>query len=137
MTIKLSLLKSGEEVISDMSEMMSGKDGGGQVVGYFFKYPCVASLVGNPNPREIEQEDEGEYEQNNVPLSIKLMPWMPLSKDKTIPVVADWIISIVEPQDSLVKMYKDMVKKYEDRKSQNSSSDEQGDYTDSDRGSDE
>ncbi len=44
MTIKLALLKSGEEVISDMTEMMSGQDGSGSVVGYFFKYPCV-SLV--------------------------------------------------------------------------------------------
>ena len=40
MTIKLALLKSGEEIISDMSEMMSGTDGEGQVVGYFLNHPC-------------------------------------------------------------------------------------------------
>ena len=45
MTVKLALLKSGEEIISDMSEMMSGQDGGGQVVGYFLNHPCRAVLT--------------------------------------------------------------------------------------------
>ena len=42
MTIKLALLKSGEDVISDMEEMVAND----QVVGYFLKYPCVAKLIG-------------------------------------------------------------------------------------------
>ena len=40
MTIKLTLLKSGEEVISDMKEMTVNKDGQDQVVGYYFQFPC-------------------------------------------------------------------------------------------------
>ena len=95
MTVKLALLKSGEEIISDMSEMMSGQDGGGQVVGYFLNHPCRAVLT---SP-EIQVSDEQESERK--PVAIRLIPWMPLSKDERIPVVADWVISIVEPQDKL------------------------------------
>ena len=119
MTIKLALLKSGEEIISDMSEMMSGQDGGGQVVGYFFNHPCRAVLT---SP-EIQVSDEQESERK--PVAIRLLPWMPLSKDERIPVVADWVISIVEPQDKLLEMYNRAVKTYEERKSENSNTDEQ------------
>ena len=119
MTVKLALLKSGEEIISDMSEMMSGQDGGGQVVGYFLNHPCRAVLT---SP-EIQVSDEQESERK--PVAIRLLPWMPLSKDERIPVVADWVISIVEPQDKLLEMYNRAVKTYEERKSENSDTDEQ------------
>ncbi len=119
MTIKLALLKSGEEIISDMSEMMSGTDGEGQVVGYFLNHPCRAVLTSSD-----VQVSEGQ-ESTRQPVSIKLIPWMPLSKDERIPVVADWVISIVEPQDKLLEMYTKAVKTYEERKSTNSGSNEQ------------
>ena len=119
MTVKLALLKSGEEIISDMSEMMSGQDGGGQVVGYFLNQPCRAVLT---SP-EIQVSEEQESERK--PVAIRLIPWMPLSKDERIPVVADWVISIVEPQDKLLEMYNRAVKTYEERKSENSDTTEQ------------
>ena len=121
MTIKLALLKSGEEIISDMTEMMSGTDGEGQVVGYFLQHPCRAVLT---SP-EIQVSDEQESERK--PVSIRLIPWLPLSKDENIPVVADWVISIVEPQDKLLEMYTKAVKTYEERKSENSDTSEQSD----------
>ena len=126
MTVKLALLKSGEEIISDMSEMMSGQDGGGQVVGYFLNHPCRAVLT---SP-EIQVSDEQESERK--PVAIRLLPWMPLSKDERIPVVADWVISIVEPQDKLLEMYNRAVKTYEERKSENSDTDEQSESDQSD-----
>ena len=121
MTIKLALLKSGEEIISDMSEMMSGQDGGGQVVGYFLKHPCRAILT------SPDIQATGEQESERKPVAIRLIPWMPLSKDENIPVVADWVISLVEPQDKLLEMYTKAVKTYEERKSENSDTTEQSD----------
>ena len=41
MTIKLMLLKSGEDVISDVTEMRVGTDGDSQVIGYNLNKPCV------------------------------------------------------------------------------------------------
>ena len=40
MTVKLALLKSGEEVISDIDEMVTDKQ---MVVGYYFANPCRAA----------------------------------------------------------------------------------------------
>ena len=40
MTVKLSLLKSGEDVIADIEEMILDE----RVVGYFFCDPCVVKL---------------------------------------------------------------------------------------------
>ena len=121
MTIKLALLKSGEEIISDMTEMMSGTDGGGQVVGYFLKHPCRAILT------SPDIQATGEQESERKPVAIRLIPWMPLSKDENIPIVADWVISLVEPQDKLLEMYTKAVKTYEERKSENSDTPEQSD----------
>ncbi len=108
MTIKLCLLKSGEDVISDMTEMIVQD----QVVGYFLKYPCRAQLVG--------KEGNG-----SSPFKLRLTPWMPMSKDKTISVVADWVISIMEPIDDLRETYEKGIAGYEQR--EDSSPDEQSD----------
>ena len=131
MTIKLALLKSGEEIISDMKEMMSGGGEDAQVVGYFFKHPCRAILT---TPEIKVDDDQASTKQ---PVSIKLLPWLPLSKDTTIPVVAEWVISIVEPQDKLLEMYQKALKNYEDRKPKYSGSSEPSEDTDSGGGSDE
>lgn len=112
MTIKLALLKSGEDVISDMEEMVAND----RVIGYHLKYPCVAKLVGTEN------ESVGPTKE---PFKLRLTPWMPLSKDTTIPVVADWVISIMEPIDDLKETYENGIKNYEKR--QDSVSDDESD----------
>tara|TARA_B100000287_G_C20041153_1_gene546472 strand:- start:99 stop:494 length:396 start_codon:yes stop_codon:yes gene_type:complete len=131
MTIKLALLKSGEEVISDMTEMTAGPEDNAQVVGYFFKFPCRAILT------TPEIEVDADQEATRKPVSIKLLPWFPLSKDENIPVVADWVISIVEPQPKLKEMYQKAVKAYEKRKPKNSSSDDSTEDSNSSGGSPE
>ena len=115
--IKLALLKSGEEVISEMKEMYASE----QVVGYILHNPCRAILT------SPDIQVTGEQESDRKPVAIRLIPWMPLSKDERIPVVADWVISIVEPQDKLLEMYTKAVKTYEERKSENSDTTEQSD----------
>jgi hypothetical protein len=65
-----------------------------------------------------------------LPSKIQLLPWMPLSKEKVIPVVSDWVVTITEPVDQLVNMYQDGIKKYEAPESPDS--DERPSSTDSD-----
>ena len=43
MTVKLLLLKSGEEVISDINEMAVGEEDDQKVVGYFLGKPLHCS----------------------------------------------------------------------------------------------
>ena len=112
MAIKLALLKSGEEVISEITEMITEKQ---VVVGYYFENPCRAILT----TPEIEVDEEQALAKK--PVSIKLLPWLPLADEEKIPVVADWVISIVEPQSKLKDLYTKACENYEKRKSQSSS----------------
>ena len=103
MTIKLCLLKSGEDIIADVSEMNVGNEEERSVVGYFLDRPCVVKMR-DPN---LLNED-GPKKQSGFQVS--LFPWIPLSKDTRIPVPADWLITMVEPAYKLKEMYvKDIV----------------------------
>ena len=61
-----------------------------------FKNPCIVKLVGQP----ISEEEDAP-----IGFKIRLQPWMPLSKSKDIPVVMDWVVSIVEPVEDLKSTY--------------------------------
>ena len=128
MTIKLALLKSGEEVISDIDEMMTDKK---TVVGYYFTNPCRAILT----TPEIEVDEDQSSDKK--PVSIKLLPWFPLANQEKIPVVADWVISIVEPQPKLKELYTKACENYEKRKLKSSSLSDTGNDSDTSGGSPE
>ncbi len=104
MTIKLLLLKSGEDIIADVTEMAVGEEKERTIVGYFLDKPCVIRMR---DPNLIEEK--GPKKQSGFQVS--LFPWIPLSKDTRIPVPADWLITMVEPAYKLKEMYvKDIVK---------------------------
>ena len=104
MTIKLLLLKSGEDIIADVTEMAVGEEKERSVVGYFLDKPCVVRMR---DPNLIEEQ--GPKKQSGFQVS--LFPWIPLSKETRIPVPADWLITMVEPAYKLKEMYvKDIVK---------------------------
>ena len=104
MTIKLVLLKSGEDIIADVTEMAVGEEKEKSIVGYFLDRPCVIRMR---DPNLIKEE--GPQKQSGFQVS--LFPWIPLSKDTRIPVPADWLITMVEPAYKLKEMYiEDIVK---------------------------
>ena len=104
MTIKLLLLKSGEDIIADVTEMAVGEEKERTIVGYFLDKPCVIRMR---DPNLIEEK--GPKKQSGFQVS--LFPWIPLSKETRIPVPADWLITMVEPAYKLKEMYvKDIVK---------------------------
>ena len=72
MTVKVTLLKSGEDVIADIEEMVVGE----KVVGYYFNYPCSVKLLGN----------EPVKDRQKSPFKLRITPWAPLAKDQRIPV---------------------------------------------------
>ena len=122
MTIKLAILKSGEDVIADMQEMLVGDDDEQKVVGYFFTKPCVVRLANQEN--SVDKEGNKSYE-------ISLSPWSPLSKDMRIPVTADWVVTIVEPIEKLKSMYEEVLN-YGKNTNQSSGTAEQSDSDNAD-----
>jgi hypothetical protein len=127
MTIKLLLLKSGEDIISDIKEMVIGEDEDRRVVGYFLNKPCLVKMR---DPSLLVEESTEE--QKKAAYQVSLYPWMPLSKDSVIPVAADWVVTMVEPIVKLSEMYVEDVLSRGTENDQNSSTAEQSNSDNSD-----
>ena len=95
MTVKILLLKSGEDVIADLKEMVSPDE---KVIEYFLTKPCVVKLI----PKDTEDESKRET-------AIRMYPWMPLAKEKDIPLPTDWVVTMVTPIEKVEQMYKEDV----------------------------
>lgn len=121
MTVKLVVLKSGEDIIADVSEMVVGEDDNPKVVGYFLDKPCIIKMR---NPSLLNEESSGGTQKAGYEVS--LFPWIPLSAEKRIPVPADWVVTMVEPTAKLKEMYIEDVVNY-GQNNQTNNSDEQGD----------
>ena len=101
MTIKVALLKSGEEVISDFKEVY--KDD--QFLGYYFNDPYVLKI-------EKYQTVVGDDSRHRV--KIKFLPWLTLSKEKRILIFADWVVTFYEPVDTVMDSYLNRIKEIEE-----------------------
>ena len=119
MTVKLAILKSGEDIVADIKEMIVGEGDDARVVGYVLTKPCGVTL----NSKALKIDDEKDTYQ------LKLFPWCPLTKNEKIPITADWVVTIVDPIDKITQMY---TKEVLGDGSESSSSDKQTDSSKSD-----
>ena len=107
MTIKLLVLKSGEDMIADVKEMAYGEDDNKRVVGYYLNKPCVIKMR---NPNQIPELQDGATKKAGFEVS--LFPWIPLSAEDTIPIPSDWVVTMVDPAFKLKEMYIEDIVKY-------------------------
>ena len=124
MTIKLLILKSGEEMISDINEMAVGEEDDQKVVGYFLRRPCLVKMK---NPGVIDQEKN----KTKAGFEVSLIPWIALAEEEVIPIPADWLVTMVTPVKQLEKMYIEDVLSY-GQDDQSDSTDDQSDPGESD-----
>ena len=124
MTIKLLILKSGEELISDINEMAVGEEDDQKVIGYFLRRPCLVKMK---NPGVIDQEKN----KTKAGFEVSLIPWIALSKEEVIPIPSDWLVTMVTPVEQLEKMYIEDVLSY-GQDDQSDSTDDQPDPGESD-----
>ena len=124
MKIKLLILKSGEELISDINEMAVGEEDDQKVIGYFLRRPCLVKMK---NPGVIDQEKN----KTKAGFEVSLIPWIALSKEEVIPIPSDWLVTMVTPVEQLEKMYIEDVLSY-GQDDQSDSADEQSDTDQSD-----
>ena len=104
MTVKLVMLKSGEDIIADVKEIKSDEQ---DVVGYYFQDPLVVKMYHPDEPTVLNEEGSSrEYESM---ISVQFYPWIPLSEESRIPCSADWVITIVEPIENLKKLYQEKI----------------------------
>ena len=103
MSVKLLLLKSGEQVLADTKELRRKDDVPmvDKVYGYLLAQPHKVSA----NKPLVLTENVDE--QRNV--EITLAPWILLTEDKVMTIPKEWVITIVNPIDSIVKMYQEKI----------------------------
>ena len=110
MTVKLVMLKSGEDIIADVKEIKSEED----VIGYFFHDPLIVKMYSPEEPVVLSEEngvesDHGTTKEISSKVGITFYPWVPLSAEKKIPCSADWVITMVEPMQNLKKLYQEKI----------------------------
>ena len=96
MTIKLALLKSGEEVIADISEFRQEETD--ILVSYLFRKPYCIKI----KTSEVLVEDKSKEKHE-----LAYYKWMTLSKDDDIIVNKDWVVCITDPLDCIKKKYEE------------------------------
>tara|TARA_B100001113_G_scaffold228199_1_gene187336 strand:+ start:1016 stop:1396 length:381 start_codon:yes stop_codon:yes gene_type:complete len=126
MTIKLLLLKSGEDMVADVAEMTFGEGDKRRVVGYYLNRPCVIKMR---DPNVIPEMQQGNIKKAGYEVS--LFPWIPLSAEETIPIPSDWVVTMVEPAFKLKEMYNENIVNY-GKDNQGTTTDEQSDSDNSD-----
>ena len=101
MSVKLVMLKSGEDIIADVKELKTEEG----IVGYYFHNPLIVKMY-NPEEPTVLTED-GSSREYESKISVQFYPWIPLSEESRIPCSADWVVTIVEPVQNVKKLYQE------------------------------
>ena len=106
MSIKLTLLKTGEQLISDMKELVAeGKD---QAHAYLLDNPHTVQI----NEKQFITEDEKDIGGGDFGINVALLPWIILSKDKQMIIPVDSVLTVVEPIESVTQLYLDKMEAF-------------------------
>lgn len=114
--ISYVVLKSGEHIIAFVTEVIKGDSedtfrqealeeaGSGRrfTVGYNLTRACVVEAEQTEKPKKGKGPKTTGFK-------VKLTPWLPLTKQESIPVPCDWVVTICRPVDNLLTMYKEDV----------------------------
>ena len=97
MSVKLVLLKSGEQIIADLKELIAED----KIYGFLFENPLVVST----NTGTLFLTEEGVNKPDK--LDVHLESWIALSADTKMIVPKDWIVTFVNPVKDLLEMYEE------------------------------
>jgi hypothetical protein len=113
MSVKLVVLKSGEDIVCDIQEMVVE----GKVSGYILSNPYRVKIFSK------DVEDKSEY-------GISFFPWIALTKQKNILIPFDWIVTVVDPIEEVNSLYQDKVNGTENSQSVDVNEQSDSDNTD-------
>jgi hypothetical protein len=106
MTIKIVFLKSGETLIADLKEIYfeteAQVDSKNYPSGYILKYPCSFETVKGYHITDESLKDKRQ---------VLFHPWPSLSKNESVVLPLDWVVTAVDPIDSIAEIYQKNVLK--------------------------
>ena len=98
MSVKLIVLKTGENIIADIKEALLDD----KLVCYVLDKPCTATIAGTYKIIDDEKDSTDK-------VSVIFQQWPLLSKDTTIELTPDSVVTMTDPQDDIKKMYQNRV----------------------------
>ena len=107
MSLKITVLKTGEHIISDMKELMT--EGEENAQAYMLVNPHTYEI----NEKQFITEEEKELEEGDYGINVSLLPWIILSKDKKMIIPTDSVLTVVEPIDAVTQLYLDKVNSFD------------------------
>ena len=107
MSIKITVLKTGEHIISDMKELMT--EGEENAQAYMLVNPHTYEI----NEKQFITEEEKELDEGDYGINVSLLPWIILSKDKKMIIPTDSVLTVVEPIDAVTQLYLDKINSFE------------------------
>lgn len=97
MALKLSILKTGEYIISDLFQ---GTDDNGKLLAYLMRSPKLIVAT-----TEYEKQNSNELTTN-----VALLSWPSFTKEDKVEVTPDSFITHVDPTNELKTLYEDSLK---------------------------
>jgi hypothetical protein len=96
MSVKIAVLKSGEDVIADIKEIVEKETEKG-----------ISLLFENAYVVTVEKQNTMFLTEETAPPSanIHFTPWMPLTRETKIMIPHDWVVTIVEPHEDILNSY--------------------------------
>ena len=107
MSIKVVKLKSGEDLVAEVSEIQHKDTGVRQAFVLTKPYTITIEKMFVEGTEERNQQYTGR---------ILLEKWQPLTHDEEIAIIPDWVVSIVEPIMSVLEAYGQTLKPAEEAK---------------------
>ena len=97
MSIKVAVLQSGEQIIAEMKEIVSED----RPIAYLFNKPHKV-IINSPVYLTVEADPKTSVE-------ITLSSWIIISDEEDVPVSVNQVVALVEPIESVKKMYKEKI----------------------------
>ncbi len=108
MSVRIVRTKNGEDIIADLFEVTTKEDPE-KPVAFQLRYPYNVWLENREEP-ELLMEVEGQESLNkNTNPNIRFEPWAPLSKDRSIMIKLDEVVSAYETYPEVEEKYNKIV----------------------------
>ena len=100
MSVKLLLLKSGEEVITDVKEILDPETK--DPIGFHMHKPFRLDIVSNAEDGIVINETKG--------YQVSRFPWAPLSKERDFFLPGHHVLTAYDPLDTITDQYLNAIK---------------------------
>ena len=108
MSVRIVRTRNGEDIIADLFEVTT-KEKPNDAVAFQLRYPYNVWLENAPEPQLLSENDSGEVITKKSNPEIRFEPWAPLSKDRSIMMKLEEVVSAYETYPEVEEKYNKIV----------------------------